>query len=69
MGRIALPLLYGGPRPIDEKKLKNILELLEFVPPVYHEFYEALISTAAADTSSSEKDYWYDQASPPNVEF
>jgi len=54
MGRIALPLLYGGPRPINEKKLKDIQELLEFVPPVYHEFHEALIGTAAADTSSSE---------------
>jgi len=56
MGRIALPLLCGGPHPIKEKNLKDILELLEFVPPVYHEFYEALIGTAAADTSSSEED-------------
>lgn len=33
MSRIALPLLYNGPRAINTKKVSDLLELLDFVPP------------------------------------
>jgi hypothetical protein len=45
LGRLSLPQLYRGPRPINEKKLADLLQLLEFVP-VYHSFYTGLDETA-----------------------
>ena len=39
MARIALPLLYDRPRAINPKKVSDLLELLDFVPPVHHAFY------------------------------
>lgn len=35
MGRVSLPRLYNGPREISEKKLADLLSLLDFIPPVY----------------------------------
>ena len=44
MGRVSLPPLYSGPRPINEAKLKDLHSLLCYVPPIHHDFYNALRS-------------------------
>lgn len=53
MGRIHLSSLYSGPRKINPKKLKDLLELLRFIPLICHDFYESL---NAADTEVSESE-------------
>ena len=55
MGRITLPPLYSAPRPINKKKVDDLLELLNFIPPVYHEFYRQL-ETISGTTSDSEEE-------------
>ena len=58
--RIALPLLHTTPRPINEKKMADLLELLQFIPPVHHPFFQNLVGTDAesdrSDTSSEDED-------------
>ena len=54
LGRLTLPPLYMVPRAINKKKLDNLLELLQSVPPIYHSFYTSLDSTA--EDSNSEND-------------
>ena len=59
MGRIVLPHLYDGPRPIKKEKVSDLLELLDFIPPVYHGFYRQLRGTnddSESDTGSSDED-------------
>ena len=51
MGRVALPLLYNGPRQIKDAKLKDLLGLLNYVPPVHHAFYKGLASAEDTDDS------------------
>ena len=41
-GRIALPLLHNRPRAINTKKVSDILELLDFVPPVHRALYHQI---------------------------
>ena len=57
LGRIALPLLWEEPRGVDHKKLSDIMSLLEFVPPIHHDFYKKLevSGTGEEDKDSSEK--------------
>ena len=55
-GRIVLPRLRAGPRPIQPKKLKDLLELLDYIPPVYQAFYKALESSASAESESDAND-------------
>ena len=52
-GRLTLPSLYTVPRAIN-KKLDDLLELLQFVPPIYHSFYTNL--DGSAEESNSECD-------------
>ena len=61
MGRIALPTLYDRPRAINTKKLSDLMELLDFVPPVHHAFYHQLNqggteSSAEFESHSSDED-------------
>ena len=62
MGRIILPHLYDGPRAINSKKVADLLELLDYIPPVYHRFYRQLRgadnreSDSESDTESSNED-------------
>ena len=42
MGRITLPLLYDRPRAINPNKVSDLLELLDFVPPIHHLFYRCI---------------------------
>ena len=53
-GRLELQPLYTRPRPIKENKLKDLLELLDYIPPIHQGFYSSLpsSSTARSDTES-----------------
>lgn len=45
MGQVALPNKYDGIRPIKDAKLKDLLQLLKYIPPVYHDFYHGLVGS------------------------
>lgn len=38
----ALPLKYDSPRPIEETKLRDVLSCMQWIPAVYHPFYNSL---------------------------
>ena len=42
---IPLPVLHSDGRGISRKKLDDLMSLLQFVPPVYHDFYKNLQAT------------------------
>ena len=42
LGRAKLPQLYTHPRSISQKKRADLLELLDYIPPVHHAFYQQL---------------------------
>lgn len=46
---VTFPLKYDGPRPIKAAKLKDLKQLLNYIPPVHHEYYRNL----KPDTSSA----------------
>nr|CAH7716593.1 unnamed protein product [Callosobruchus chinensis] len=39
---INLPPLYDSPRPVNNNKKKNMEELLQFIPPIHHNFFKDL---------------------------
>lgn len=41
--------LFEGPKPIQEKKYQDLLSLLDYIPPVNHEFYRQLIHNARVE--------------------
>lgn len=41
--KVELPQLYNGPRPITKAKKKDMLDLLLFIPPVYHAYFQELL--------------------------
>ena len=49
MGQIVPKKLYTSPRSIKSAKKKDLLELLNFVPPIYHSFYQDLVSEGTED--------------------
>ena len=53
MGRVTLTPLFIGPCPIKKVKIHNLLSLLAYVPPVYHEFHESIRAT---NTSRDDED-------------
>ena len=53
ISHIDLPILYEGGRSINKKKLDDIMSLLQFVPPVYHD-YKTLRATD--EVSEAEED-------------
>lgn len=55
LGRVTLPPLYTASRPINKKKIDDLLELLQFVPPIHHPFHQSLVSTADSDESDSDE--------------
>ena len=55
-GRLPLEPLYTNPRAINTKKLQDLQQLLNFIPPVYHAFYNDLQSTADAHSGSEDED-------------
>ena len=56
IGQITLPLLRENPRGVKKNKLTDIMSLLHYVPPVYHEYYTQLSSSSVGDESSSEEE-------------
>jgi hypothetical protein len=60
--RYSINNLYDGPRAINSKKVADLLELLDYIPPVYHRFYRQLRgadnreSDSESDTESSNED-------------
>ena len=52
MGRIEFPLLYD--RVVNPKKISDLLELLDFVPPIHHAFYRTLNQRMTECSSESE---------------
>lgn len=56
MGSVTLPPLYSGPRAINRKKLSDLLELLDYIPPVHHAFYQQLNGTVSDTDSEAESD-------------
>lgn len=53
VGRVILNPLYCGPRPLNEKKLADLRQLTEFIPPIHHAYYLSLEATRD-DVSESE---------------
>ena len=52
MGQVTLPPLYTGPLSLKVNKLQDLQQLLAYIPPVHHDFYNALMSSPTAHTSS-----------------
>ena len=44
--------LYTAPRPINEAKLKDLKQLMCYIPPVHHPFYDGL----SVDDAENEDD-------------
>ncbi|CAH1111461.1 unnamed protein product [Psylliodes chrysocephalus] len=44
--------LFGGPKSISEKKYQDLLSLLDYIPPVNHEFYRKLVHNARVEEDS-----------------
>lgn len=40
--RVNITKLYQNPRPVTEAKKKDMLDLLQFIPPIHHQFYNNL---------------------------
>lgn len=45
---------YDGPRQISDKKPEDLLSLLDYIPPVFHSFYQEL-SGCDRDDEAPEK--------------
>ena len=54
MGRILPTELHSRPRPIKAAKKKDLMDLLEFVPPIHHAFYRDLLSGGGTEDSEDE---------------
>jgi hypothetical protein len=50
-----LPLLNSNGRPINDKKKKDLKELLPYIPPIHHSFYRRLC--IVNDISGNSIDY------------
>ena len=57
LGRIQLPRLYTTARTINDAKTADLLSLFDFIPPLYHGFYNTLLasSTDVEDNRDSEQ--------------
>ena len=52
MGRVELTPLYAAQRQINPAKLKDLKELMCYVPPIHHPFYDSLTATVDAAVDS-----------------
>ena len=57
ISRVALHQLYDGPRNISPAKLHDLLELLDYVPPIHHSFYRALEASDREESDSDDGEY------------
>ncbi|KAK5647846.1 hypothetical protein RI129_002738 [Pyrocoelia pectoralis] len=51
LANVALNNLYNGPLPVSTEKKKNMLELLQFIPPVDHTYFKNLNGTDELEDS------------------
>ena len=56
MGRLTISPLYSGPRQIKQAKLDDLISLLSFVPPAYHDFYKDLEKAGRSSADSEDED-------------
>ena len=56
ISRASLQHLYAGPRTINKKKLDDLKELLDFIPPVHHSFYQNLEQAGGDDSDKGEEE-------------
>lgn len=54
--QIILPPLREKPPGLKKNKVTDIMSLLDYIPPVYHEYYTQLSSSSVGDESSSEEE-------------
>ena len=56
LGKIKLPHLYATSRKIKKPKLDNLMELLSYVPPIHHDFFQLLVGTDISEAEESESE-------------
>ena len=44
LGRFSLNTVYSGPRTLNTNKVQDILSMLDFIPPIHHDFYQQLLT-------------------------
>ena len=52
IGHVVVQPLYSGPHPLSEK-LADLQMLTEFIPPIYHTYYQSLEDTSDPPVGSS----------------
>lgn len=55
-GRMSLEPLYDDAHPIDAMKHKDLCDLMDFIPPVHHAFFNELRSSAHVVSESEKED-------------
>ena len=56
LGRAVLAPLYTSERGLQNSKLQDLQQLLQFIPPVYHPFYNSLVPQSTdGDSESSDE--------------
>ena len=53
LGHFSFPAAYSGPRILKEAKIHDILSMLDFIPPVHHDFHSQLVSVVILRTKRS----------------
>ena len=56
LGKIKLPYLYVTPRRIKKAKLDDLMELLIYVPPIHHGFFQHLVGTGDSEFEAEESE-------------
>ena len=58
-GKIKLPHLYATSRKIKKAKLDDLMQLLSYVPPIHHDFFQQLVGKEldidSSDSSEAEE--------------
>ena len=55
LGRIPLPKLCTTTRPIKDGKKADLFSLLDSIPPVYHAFYNGILSSSDGNNEDFEQ--------------
>ena len=55
ISHIPLPPLHGSARAIKKTKLEDLMSLLQFVPPIYHDFSKSLQGADEVQSESEEE--------------
>jgi hypothetical protein len=60
LAQIPLPVLYPNMRQLKANKVKDLTDLLQFIPPVHHGFYRQLLEDHTDSDDSQPEDDEYD---------